>query len=304
MKKSHRAGFTLVELLVVISIIALMMGVLLPALSSARMRAQTIVCAYNLKGYGSALYMYAGTNDDKAPFSFYWLYSSTTIDAITAQGIPQECIWHYDVYKPDGTLWPYLKNIKAHMCPTFKSLAKSMLCWNVANHPRIGRSGTIPYNPTYCYSMNRWLGFAPPPEYYTVPTDSPQAKAMIASEPSIKISQVKRAAQCFAFSEENMWYFDNNHREGDPAGVEYYEVPISKNDCWLYANKSDAGKNMAISNFATYHNVSLSKKNLGSANVVFVDGHVSLTKGLPGYNAYWEFGRPYNGHENFAANFW
>jgi hypothetical protein len=34
------------------------------------------------------------------------------------------------------------------------------------------------------------------------------------------------------------------------------------------------------------------------------NGHVSLTKGLAGYDVYFGFGRPCNGHENFVANFW
>jgi prepilin-type processing-associated H-X9-DG protein len=244
--------------------------------------------------------MYAGANDDKSPFSFSWLYSSKTISDNLAL-CPEECRWHYDVDKPDGTLWPYMKNIKAHICPTFKSLAKNATCWNAENHPRVGRGGSsMPYNPTYCYSMNRWLGFAPPGEYYYVATDSPEAKAMIASEPSIKLSQVRRSAQCCAFSEQNFWVI--LHREGDGA-KEYSEVGIGKNDLWLYANQG--WKDGAYGNIATYHNVSASKKNEGKANVGFVDGHVSLTKGLAGYDAYFEYGRPYNGHENFnGGQFW
>jgi prepilin-type N-terminal cleavage/methylation domain-containing protein/prepilin-type processing-associated H-X9-DG protein len=303
MQRNSKTGFTLVELLVVISIIALLMGVLLPALSAARMRAQTIVCAYNLKGYGSALVMYADTNNDKAPFSFSWLYSWDTISkGVADKTCPEECRWHYDVDRPDGTLWPYMKSIKAHICPTFKSLAKSTTCWNSVNHPRSGRGGgTMPYNPTYCYSMNRWLGFFCP-EMYKYAPDSPQAQALFKREPSLNLSKVNRASECLAFSEENMWTLE--FREGDPPGVEYAPVAIGKNDLWLYANRSIEGKKMAQQNLATYHNVSPSKKNTGKANAVFVDGHVSLIRGLPGYDAYFEYGRPYRGHENFTENFW
>ena len=46
-------------------------------------------------------------------------------------------------------------------------------------------------------------------------------------------------------------------------------------------------------------------ENEGYANAVFVDGHVSTVKGLAGYDAYFEFGRPYNGHENMNNGvFW
>jgi prepilin-type N-terminal cleavage/methylation domain-containing protein/prepilin-type processing-associated H-X9-DG protein len=62
---NRRGGFTLVELLVVIAIIALLMGVLMPALSRAREQGKRAVCLYYQRQMASAWMMYADDSGDK-----------------------------------------------------------------------------------------------------------------------------------------------------------------------------------------------------------------------------------------------
>ena len=150
----------------------------------------------------------------------------------------------------------------------------------------------MPFKALFSYSLNGEIiyencGWSVPPPYTPM-----------------KITHIKRPAQCMAFSEENLWKIGNSSdpeshpkRPGDGNKI-YSAVALNDNYLWLAANKQS--RDYGCDNIATYHNVSSAKRDLGKANICYVDGHVGLVKGLAGYDAYFEYGRPYPGHENIA----
>src|ERR1043165_1381172 len=67
---SRRKGFTLVELLVVIGIIAVLIGILIPVLSKARESAQRTACLSNIRELNNMMRVYGATFHDEVPIGF------------------------------------------------------------------------------------------------------------------------------------------------------------------------------------------------------------------------------------------
>jgi len=108
----HRRAFTLLELLVVISIIALLLSILTPALNRAKMRACDVVCLHNLKTLWHAWMMYTDDNDGRLVGGH--VGSGEWVDAPASAGDDE--IEREKQGIRNGRLYPYVKHVGVYHC--------------------------------------------------------------------------------------------------------------------------------------------------------------------------------------------
>ena len=120
----QKTAFTLVELLVVISIISLLMGILMPVLTKTRQQGQSAMCLSNLRQMVITAMMYANNNDDYFPMAYITekdgsLRKSIAWDFTNVSNSGQK-------YIEPGLLWQGEMIEKIQQCPSFKGKANWM----------------------------------------------------------------------------------------------------------------------------------------------------------------------------------
>jgi prepilin-type N-terminal cleavage/methylation domain-containing protein len=121
-RRASDVGFTLIELLVVVAIIAILAGMLLPALANAKEKGSRTVCVNNCRQLGLTMHLYADDNADRMPWPNWaneygpgWLYQPTGGRA------PDPLRTNEWKFIEAGLYWSILKDRKIYNCPLDKT---------------------------------------------------------------------------------------------------------------------------------------------------------------------------------------
>ncbi len=188
-----KQGFTLVELLVVIAVIALLMGILLPALGRAREQGKSIVCRNHLKTLATANVLYASLSDDWCVPAIDFTGTASNEPFWTANRLFRRMM---DLKKHEEVA-DDVKMPKQYLCPT--DLASGRL----KNLPAVYQNVI-----SYGYNYTDWGPDSVNPITFSgnVPTGTKAAR--------IKTMQVKRSA-------EKLMFIDSGDLWAQKTGADY-----------------------------------------------------------------------------------
>jgi len=161
----HRPGFTLLELLLVVGIIALLAGILVPTMRSVGLKARTSVCASNLRALQVAMVQFTTDNRFITPGTDFQFTN-------WVNDIYWEIWWGEKGRKNiiDGLIWPYVKHFEMYVCPTFVDVCRDPprgAQWRPGVPYAMGYSGWggyVPgfdpktFDPARSYSLNEFIG--------------------------------------------------------------------------------------------------------------------------------------------------
>jgi prepilin-type processing-associated H-X9-DG protein len=197
----------LIELLVVIAIIAILAALLLPALTKAKVRAQTLQCMNNAKQLQIAYELYATDNGNNVMDNSVSGVASPGAKA-WIQGNVQTYTTTYADDPKNGVLYPYNSSLGIYKCPASHAFIVGL-----------GRgAATVPHN--RAYSVSVWLG-----------SNLGDGNPTYATNIALKTTSIRNASETSVFIEENQVSIDNGAIGFNRIGVGgVWNLPSNRHD--------------------------------------------------------------------------